>query len=204
MKLQESPKVLGKFDMSTSTRHTVDEYFEVESASELKHEYVDGEIVEMVGGSTPHCDISGNLYFLLKANFKKPNYRVCCGSSRIRTPLPLAYLIPDAAVIKGTGDFESTRWDTVQNPAVIFEILSPSTEQFDRGRKFDLYQTLASLEEYVLISQEAVAVERFSRQKEGGWLSERFSGMDAVVQLASLDWELPLCELYEDVVFLPK
>lgn len=190
--------------MSTSTHHTVDEYFEVEFASDRKHEYVDGEIIEMVGGSTPHNDISGNLYLLLKLNFKKPKYRVCCGNSRMRIPLPLAYLFPDAAVIKGLGEYEPERMDTVQNPAVLFEILSPSTEQFDRGRKFDLYQQLVSLEEYVLISQESVAVERFSRQKDGSWSGERFSGMDAVVKLASLDWELPLSKLYEDVVFLPK
>ncbi|MES2790893.1 MAG: Uma2 family endonuclease [Planctomycetota bacterium] len=188
--------------MSTAmSRHTVEEYFEVEMASEHKHEYVDGEILEMVGGSTPHNDICGNLYFLLKANFRKPDFRICCGNSRMRTANPLAYLYPDAAVIKGAGEYESQRLDTVLNPTVLFEILSPSTEQFDRGRKFDLYKTIASLEEYLLISQQDAIVERFSREIDGRWKSERFTGLNSVVKLGSLGWDLPLVDLYADIDF---
>ncbi len=191
--------------MSTTTaRHTVEEYFEVELASELRHEYVDGEILEMVGGSTPHNDITGNLYLMLKSNFRKPKFRVCCGNSRMHVPVPVAYLYPDAAVVKLTGESIVRRLDTVPDPAVLFEILSPSTEKFDRGRKFELYQQIASLEEYVLISQKAISVERFTRREDGTWEQEQFHGRDAIVPLTSLDWSIALSELYEDVEFLPE
>ena len=191
--------------MSITTNHrTVDEYFEVEFASEERHEYVDGEILEMVGGSGPHNDICGNLYFLLKLMSRSQDVRICCGNSRMRVPTPVAYLFPEAAVVKGECDYEAQRLDTVRNPAVLFEVLSPSTEQFDRGRKFDLYQQIASLEEYVLISQEEVLVERFTRQANDNWKQEVSQGLDSVVRLESLDWTLALSDLYEKVAPLPK
>ncbi len=191
--------------MSTTTSHcSVDEYFEVEFASELRHQYVDGEILEMVGGSTPHNDISSNLHVLLKLTFRKPHYRVCWENTRLRIASPVSYLFPDASVVKGECEYEPLRLDTVLNPIIVFEILSPSTERFNRGRKFELYQQIPTLAEYVLISQEAVAAERFTRQMDGTWAREAFQGMDAVMRLGSLDWDLALSELYEDVVFLTK
>lgn len=186
--------------MSTATnRHTVDEYFEVEFASNERHEYVDGEIVQMVGGSYAHNSIQMNLFRALLGKFFEPAFRVCGENTRIKVGHPVSYLFADATLVAGRGQLEEHRRDTLLNPLAVFEILSPSTEGYNRGRKFELYRCIESLEYYVMISQDRVAVECFSRQGDGKWLEQRFDGLESDVPFESLNWKLSLAALYQYV-----
>ena len=186
--------------MSITTNHrTVDEYFEVEFASEERHEYVDGEILEMVGGSERHNDIQMNLYRILLVRFTPPDFRVCGENTRLKVSHPVSYLFPDATLVAGRGQLEERRRDTLLNPLAVFEILSPSTERYNRGRKSELFRNIESLGYYVLISQDEVAVECFSRQPDGQWLAKRYAGLEAAVPFESLNWTLNLAELYQYV-----
>jgi len=184
--------------MSTITnRHTVDEYFEVEFASEARHEYIDGEIVEMVGASNTHDKIHLNLVRILLNRFFESDFRICMDNVRVKIENPLSYLFPDMALVAGPEELEEGRRATVLNPIAVFEILSPSTERYNRNRKYELYQSINSLRHYVLISQEAIAVECFVRQPDGQWLGQRFSGAGAEVIFEELDWRFPIIELYK-------
>lgn len=185
--------------MSTATnRHTVDEYFEVEFASEERHEYIDGEIIDMVGASNAHNKIHLNLVRVLIARFfDSEDFRICMDNTRVKIESPVSYLFPDMALVAGPEELEVDRRDTILNPAAVFEILSPSTERYNRNRKFELYQRVESLQYYVLISQETVAVECFSRQPDGRWQGEVFVGSDATVTFESLNWKLSVAELYK-------
>lgn len=187
---------------TTSLRHTVDEYFEVEFASDERHEYVDGEIIQMVGGSRPHNKIQMNLLRILFATFMEPYFEVFGESTRLKIGDPLSYLFADACLVTGTAQFEELRRDTLLNPAAVFEILSPSTELYNRGRKFELYKRINSLQFYVLISQHEMAVECFSRQPDGQWIGKQFAGRDAVILFESLNWTLTLNQLYQNVQFV--
>ena len=111
------------------------------------------------------------------------------------------YVIPDYAVVCGGPEFTDTHRDTITNPKVIFEILSPSTADYDFGHKFRLYCRLASFEEYVLISQDEARVERYRKSAEDRWILSIYRGVDAVVPVECLDISLPLAEIYEDVQF---
>lgn len=191
--------------MSTAmSRHTVEEYFEAEFASEERHEYVDGEILEMVGGSTPHNKIQMNLFGVLLRKFPPPSYRVCSENTRVKVDEPVSYLFPDATLVASPEQYEEHRRDTLLNPLIVFEILSPSTEKYNRGRKFELYQRINSLQHYVIISQTQAAVECFTRQSDGQWSGERFTGLNSAITFESLGWKLNLDELYQYIELPPE
>ena len=120
---------------------------------------------------------------------------------RVRIPATGLYTYPDVVVVCGEPQFEDDHVDTLLNPIVLIEVLSPSTERSDRGEKFTRYRMLESLQEYVLVSQDKPQVECFFRQPDGGWLLMPYSGLDAVAKLRSLDVELPLSEIYAGVTF---
>ena len=184
-----------------TTRYTEEEYFQIELASELKHEYVNGEIIEMVGGSLRHDRINGNLFRMLGDQFDVPGFHVIYGSVRIRVPAPLNYFYPDAAVVRGTPECLPNKPPTVVNPTVVFEILSPSTERFNRGEKLRYYQQIDSLAECVLISQETTEVERITRTTAGEWVHDRFTNSQDIVRLESLVWGMPVSGIYRKVDF---
>ena len=186
---------------TTSLRYTVDEYFEVDFASSERHEYVDGEIVQMVGGSRPHNKIQMNLLRILFATFMEPHFEVFGESTRLKVGDPVSYLFADASLVTGIAQIEEFRRDTLLNPAAVFEILSPSTEMYNRGRKFELYRHIDTLQFYVLISQHEMAVECFSRQPDGQWVGKQISGQHSVILFESLNWTLSLNELYRNVQF---
>lgn len=186
--------------MSIATNHrTVDEYFEVEFTSEDRHEYINGEIIQMVGGSYSHNRLLMRLYGILIRNFAEPAFRVCGESTRVKVGDPVSYLFPDVTLVAGLGLLEDRRRDTLLNPLAVFEILSPSTERYNRALKSELYRSIDSLQYYVLISQDEIAVECSTRQPDGQWLAERFVGLDAAVPFESLHWNLNLAELYQYV-----
>jgi Uma2 family endonuclease len=189
--------------MSMSTgalkRYTVEEYLARERVAESKSEFFDGELFAMAGGSKSHNVICFNLIRRLgNALDRKP----CQGfpsDMRVVTPTGL-YTYPDASVACGPAEFQDDREDVLLNPVVLFEVLSPSTESYDRGRKFQNYQSIPSLKEYILISQDRPLVEHFTRQAETNtWLLESYT--EGEFPLPSLGVSLTVNDLYENVEF---
>jgi Uma2 family endonuclease len=179
---------------------TVEEYLALERSSEIRHEYVDGGMVAMTGGSAEHSLIIGNLVAELRAQLKRRPCRVHPTDLRVLAPSGL-YTYPDVVAVCGESRFEDEHRDTLLNPTLIAEVLSPSTESYDRGRKFEQYRTLESLREYLLVSQDRPRVEQYLRQDGNLWLFKDVAGLDQVVALPSLECELALAEIYDKVGF---
>ena len=186
-------------------RYSVDEYLRRERESLEKHEYRDGEILLMVCGSADHSLVVANVIAGLHAQLRGKPCRVYDSNLRVRIPRTVLYTYPDATVICGPRqiDTEDRSGETVTNPSIIVEVLSPSTEGYDRGEKFSRYRTLDSLQEYVLVSTDTPRIEVFTRQPEGTWLLTPFVGLEANARIRSLQIELPLAEAYAGVEFPP-
>jgi Uma2 family endonuclease len=188
--------------MSVHTRHylTADEYLTLERSSEGRSEYFAGEMVAMTGGSWEHSLIIGNVFAELKRQLRRGPCRVHASELRVRVPDGL-YTYPDLVVVCGEPRFADDCRDTVLNPTLIAEVLSPSTESYDRGRKFEHYRSLDSLHEYVLVAQNRPRVEKFMRQDDGIWLFVDAAGLDDVIPLVSVDCELSLAAAYDGIDF---
>lgn len=176
-----------------------EEYLASERAAETKHEYYDGEIVAMVGASRNHNLIAGNTFASLHRQFRQRPCDVYWGDMRVRVGSVRIYTYPDVTAVCGEPHFADDQADTLLNPMVIVEVLSPSTESYDRGEKFPRYRTLNSLREYILIAQDASLVEHFIRQTDDYWLLSTVSGLDATLHLPSIECELALRDIYEKV-----
>lgn len=187
---------------AANTRLTPAEYLAFERESEVRHEYIDGEIYAMAGGSFEHSLIIGNLIRELGTALKGRHCFVCPTDMRIRIAASTRYTYPDVAVVCGEPRFEGDRRDILLNPLVIVEVLSESTERYDRGAKFAHYRTLPSLADYVLVSQTEPLVEHFHHTADGGWVLHVFAGGDALT-LASLDCSIPIAEIYDKVFDRP-
>src|SRR3954451_12138196 len=162
-------------------RYTIEEYLRRERAALEKHEYRDGEIVLMAGGAADHSLIVANTIRELGNLLKSKPCRVYDSNLRIRIPRTVLYTYPDVSVICGQRepDPNDSSGETMTNPRVIVEVLSPSTEGYDRGEKFSRYLQLESLREYVLVVQTAPRIETFFRHDNGEWLFRYSSGVDA-------------------------
>lgn len=186
-------------------RFTVEEYFRREETAADKHEFRDGQIVMMAGGTRFHSLITTNVLVALGNRLNGKSCEVYDSNLRVRVPRRLRYVYPDITVV--CGKFEPDPNDpgggSVLNPKLIVEVLSPSTEGYDRGEKFDGYRQIESLEEYVLISQSSAHVQTFLRQKEGLWLFDASAGIEGTAKLKSLSLEIPLTEIYAGVEFPP-
>ncbi len=186
-------------------RYTVSEYLRYEQESLEKHEYRNGEIIAMAGGTYNHSLIAMNVGGELRSALKGKPCRALDSNMRVRIPRTPLFTYPDISVVCGEAKMDSSdpTLQTLTNPRVIVEILSPSTEAYDRGEKFARYRQIESLEEYVLVSQESAHVETFFRQAEGTWLFSAFDGAEARVRLRSLGLEIPVSEIYAGVEFPP-
>jgi Uma2 family endonuclease len=191
--------------MSTAAalRYTPAEYLARERAAEYKSEYVNGYIVAMVGASRAHNVITANIGAGLHGQLKERPCEVYIGDMRVKVSATGTYRYPDVVVACGDIALEDAALDTLLNPVVIVEVLSPTTEAVDRGEKFAHYRRLASLQEYVLVSQGTPRIERFARRGED-WLLTEVSGIDEVLPLASIDCVLALGEVYDKVQFPPE
>jgi Uma2 family endonuclease len=182
-------------------RLTPEQYLDAERAAEFRHEYYNGHIYAMSGGSYQHAQIIGGLVRELGNALKKRPCSVVPSDLRVRVSPEGLYTYPDVVVICGDPCFADDRRDTLLNPALIVEVLSPSTEAYDRGFKSAQYRTVESLEEYALVSQAEPRVEVFRRQSGGHWLFSEAIGIDAVCHFESLDCAVPLAEIYAKVMF---
>lgn len=175
-----------------------EEYLAAEADSPIKHEYCDGEVYVMVGGTNAHNQIAGNLYALLRASLRGSGCRTYFADVKARIEALNCFYYPDVMVTYDDRDLTS---NTIKrHPCLIVEVLSEGTEAFDRGDKFSNYRQLESLQEYVLISQTRQQVEVFRRNVEGLWVLHPFGEGDKVA-LASVGWQGAIADLYEDVTF---
>lgn len=180
-------------------RISPEEYLTLERQAGTRSEYLDGEIFAMTGASRRHNRAVLNLAITLDAQLKAKGCEVFASDMRVRIPVSGLYTYPDVAVVCGEPQFDDAEVDTLLNPKVIVEVLSKSTEDYDRGTKFVHYRTLPSLAEYVLVSQDQVHVEHWVRQSEG-WLLTETSRREDVVDLPSIGARLSLADVYDRVL----
>jgi Uma2 family endonuclease len=180
---------------------TPEEYLAFERASEEKHEYFAGEIFAMTGASTNHNRIVGSTYAALYAQLREHPCDILANDMRVKVPVTGLYTYPDISILCEEPQFEDSEVDTLLNPAVIVEVLSPSTEAYDRGKKFQHYRTIPSFQEYVLISQDNVRVEHYRRQENDKWEMADAHTLDAAITLPSVGCTLRLSDIYEKAQF---
>jgi Uma2 family endonuclease len=186
-------------------RYTPQEYYALEREAEYKSDYYQGEIFAMAGGSALHSLITANIGGEVRQRLKGKPCRAYESNLRLAILATGLRCYPDVSIYRGPLIFdpEDHAGETAVNPAVLFEVLSKSTEGYDRGAKAENYRQIESLRAYVLVSQVNAHVEIYERQTSGNWLLRDANGLDAVLKLPAIDIELPLSEIYADVEFPP-
>ena len=180
-------------------RLTPADYLAFERRTDYKSEYLDGEIFAMVGASEPHNLIVANVIRELGNQLKKRPCKVYPSDMRVKVSPTGLYTYPDVTVLCGQAQFDDERRDTLLNPTLIIEVLSDSTEGYDRGKKFEHYRKLESLAEYVLIAQDRCHIEAYRRQPNGQWLLVEATDPQSRIPLPAIDGELVLAEVYDKV-----
>jgi Uma2 family endonuclease len=174
---------------------TVEEYLDWELMQDIRYEYLEGELVAMTGGTIPHNDIALNFYRVLYPQVRAKGCRINVADVKVRVS-PTVYFYPDLVVSCDPRDLNAIK--LIESPRLIVEVLSPSTEADDRGRKFNHYRSLASLQEYVLVSSDQINVECFRRGEGQLWLYRAYSAGDTIT-LESVGWTGTMAQIYEEV-----
>ncbi|MBF0526883.1 MAG: Uma2 family endonuclease [Deltaproteobacteria bacterium] len=182
------------------SRYTPEQYLALEREAVQKSEYVNGHILAMAGASRRHNQITFNLAVALGGQLKERPCVAYVNDMRVKVSATGLYTYPDMAALCGEPGFEDNHMDTLLNPMVIVEVLSDSTEAYDRGAKFAHCRRLPSLTEYVLIAQDKVCVEHYVRQGKQ-WLLSEVDGLDGTIQLDSIGCSLSLEEIYDKIKF---
>ena len=186
----------------TLSHFSPEEYLAFERGTDARHEYLDGHVYAMAGESIEHSRICVNVAGELRARLKGSPCEVLSPNMKVVTSPTGLFSYPDVVVICGEPQFYDERRDILTNPTVVFEVLSPSTEAYDRGEKFLRYRTqIETLREYVLVSQHRPLVEHYVRQPDGSWSYSSATNLDEAVDLVSIGCRLPLSEIYDRIVF---
>ena len=175
---------------------STEEYLAIERQAEYKSEYVDGVMYAMAGGSERHNLIAGNLITELNIQLKKAPCRVYPSDLKVRVPNSTKFFYPDVSVVCGEPEFADDARDVILNPILIVEVLSESTAAFDRGKKFQSYQQIESLQEYLLVAQDEYVVEHYLRQENNHWLYTKVTGLEETLVLPTLKCQLTLSDIY--------
>jgi Uma2 family endonuclease len=183
---------------------TPDEYLTIERTAEFKSEYYAGELFAMAGASRQHNLIVSSIIRVLGNQMLEHDCNVSPSDMRVKIVKTGKYTYPDVAVAYGTENFEDEHRDTLLNPAVIIEVLSDTTEAYDRGKKFENYQYIDSLREYILVAQEPYRIERYIRQNDKTWPYSEFHVAEEKVELSTIGCELSLQDVYAKVVSLSQ
>jgi len=186
----------------SKVRITPEEYLALERKAETRSEYFDGEMIPMPGVSLQHDRIVINLISELDSQFQDRPGEVHGPDFRIKVPHMGSYFYPDVSVVLGNPELEDEYGDSMLNPRVVIEVLSPSTESYDRGPKFAHYRTLESLQEFVLVSQTEPRVERYVRQDDRNWLYSEVTDPAGSLELVSVACRVPLSRIYRKVDFV--
>jgi Uma2 family endonuclease len=181
------------------TQYTPEEYLAFERQAQYKSEYLDGEIVAMSGASRAHNLITVNLARVLGNQFVERPCEVYTSDMRVRVN-PRTYAYPDVVAVCGEPDFEDEELDTLTNPTVLMEVLSPSTESYDRGKKSARFRKIPSLQEYLLIAQDRPFIEHYIKRNDTWFISD-VSELDAALELSSINCRLTLQDIYSKVKF---
>lgn len=181
--------------------YSPEEYLQLEETAEFKNEYRDGQIIPMTGGSTNHNQIAGNIYTALRAALKGQKFKTFFGDVRVWIPDVRLYTYPDVMVIDGQPVCHADRNDTITNPAIIVEVLSKSTQNYDRGGKFAAYRSIPEFREYVLIDQYSVYVEHYVKTANKRWSFAEYDAEDEKLALSTLSLEMSFDDLYDQVEF---
>lgn len=181
--------------------YSPEDYLKLEEAAEFRSEYHDGEIIPMTGGTPNHNQIAGNFYAAILAALRGQPYRVFMTDLRLWIPQRKIYTYPDVMVISRPLELLEGRKDTITNPLIIAEVLSKSTESYDRGKKFEHYRTIPTFKEYILIDQYRMHVDQFSKTEDGRWFFSEYDGEAAVLSLTSVQFKIPLADIYQDIEF---
>lgn len=183
---------------------SAEEYLRREREAEERHEYDNGRISAMAGESPNHSRVCVNVTGEARARLKGKTCEAFSSNMKVCVSVAGKFYYPDLSVVCGEAKYHDKERDALLNPKVIIEVLSPSTEKYDRSVKFQAYQQIESLTDFLLISQDKPLVEHFERQSGGQWLYTAHRELAAVVQLPSIDCQLPLAEIYDRVEFPPE
>ncbi|BAY75825.1 hypothetical protein NIES25_22740 [Nostoc linckia NIES-25] len=181
--------------------YTPEEYLELEEAADYKSEYIDGQIIPMAGGTANHNRIAGNFYAALNFGLRQQDNEAFNSDMRLWIPEKRIYTYPDVTVIAGEPQFLNKRTDIITNAQVIVEVLSKSTQGYDRQDKFEAYRTISTFQEYLLIDQTRIRVEQFSKIGKKQWTLREYDEEDEAIALATVPFEISLQDLYNKVKF---
>lgn len=184
--------------------YTPEQYLELEEKSEFRSEYRDGEIVAMTGGTTNHNKITLNLAASLKITVRGKKYDVYMADVRLWIPRYRQYTYPDVMLIEGEPVYTGTNTTTVMNPSLIAEVLSKSTKNYDQGDKFLYYRSIPEFKEYILVDQYNYHVMQYVKTAEDKWLLTELEGKEKTLSLQTIDFQIQLSDLYEQVDFTNK
>lgn len=179
----------------------IEDYLEFEVNSDERHEYINGEIVPMTGGTPEHNEIASILNTLLRVSLKGQPYSIFVADQRLWIPERKLYTYPDVMVVRRPLQRQEGRTDTITNPLAIAEVLSKSTKAYDRDEKFSAYRTIPTFREYLLIDQYTPHVEQYSKTDSEKWLFSEYDGLASSLVLASISVEICLADLYENIEF---
>ena len=183
-------------------RMTPSEFLEWERQQEYKHEYVGGEIFSMSGASMNHNKIASNIIGIVWNHLQKKECSIYPSDLRVAVKSKNSFFYPDATIICGEPEFDDDNLkDTVKNPTVIFEILSPSTEDYDIGKKLFFYMQIESLKQYVIVDSRSTHIRMTSRMENGTWKFLELTKNTESMMISPIDLQLPLVDLYEGVNF---
>lgn len=179
--------------------YTPEEYLNLEVDAEFRSEYDNGVITPMTGGTTDHNQLCINCVLALTLSLKGQPYRAFMGDVKVWVPASQKFRYPDVMVTAGEPEYYQNRKTTVTNPQIIIEVLSNSTEEFDREDKFRLYQSIPSFQEYLLIDQSQIAIDHFYKTQPKHWQIDQFDDQDTEIKLKSIDVTLSIAEIYDKV-----
>lgn len=183
------------------TKLTAEEYLEFERKSEERHEFFAGETFAMSGAKRNHNKVVGNLSGLIWQHLKGKDCEFYPTDMRVFVPETGLYSYPDLVVVCGEPIFQDDVLDTLLNPFILIEVLSDSTESYDRGKKFQHYRSIESLQEYVLVSQDEARGEKYVRHGDGFWLLSEAVGVDSEIEFSAIECKIPLAEIYDKIDF---
>lgn len=181
--------------------YTPQEYLEFEVISEERHEYVNGEIRLMTGGTPDHNEMASNLVVALKLLLKGKPYRIFITDQRLWIRDRNLYTYPDVMVVEKPLQLQTGRTDTVTNPCFIAEVLSKSTQDYDRGEKFSAYRTIESFREYLIVDQYSTHVEHYVKTAVNQWLLSEYDDPNVTLSLSTFDAQIQIADLYENIDF---
>jgi Uma2 family endonuclease len=179
--------------------YTPEEYLEFEVNSENRHEFINGEIVLMTGGTPNHNQIALNLSGALNFALKRQPYRVFVTDQRLWIPRKRIYTYPGVMVVQGELQFQEGRRDTITNPLIIAEVLSESTRSYDKDAKFAAYRTIPSFQEYLLIDQYTMHIEHYFKTERKRWIFYEYDDADEILSLNSFSFQITLADIYNKV-----